>query len=287
MITPEKKSQNTTEPYIIVSFLERMEKREIRYMLTGEDVILGSGPHVNLYIPSKHIADQHVCICYENEYWHIKDISKGPLLLQRDGICFRDHILFEDGEVFHLAEAEIQIFFGHTRHSQDHDKMYRRSMLDSLTGISNLRSFELFLSQSLLRLNRYQSFVSLVLFDIDHFKNFNTQYGHPGGNEVLKWVAKQMAQLVRNEEMAARIGGEEFAVVLPQVPPEEAYEIAERIRATIEKQEILLQTGQRVKITVSSGIASTSNYQTGEWLMEQADQKLYQAKNQGRNCVVM
>lgn len=278
--------QPFTEPYLILSYPDKNEKRESRCILTGEDITLGSGPYVNLYIPLKNIAEQHVNICYENGDWHIKDVSKGPLLLQREGICFRDHIISEDGEVFSLAEAEIQVFFGHTRHSQDHDKLYKRSMLDKLTGISNLRAFELFLSQSLLRLTCYQGWVSLILLDIDHFKNFNTQYGHQGGNQVLQSVAKQIFDSIRLEELAARVGGEEFAVVLPQVPPGEALEIAERIRGKIEKMEILLNTKQKAKVTISAGIVSTSVYQPGEDLIKQADQKLYEAKSRGRNCVM-
>lgn len=266
---------------------EKQSYRESRYLLTGEDIVMGSSPHTTIHLPFKEIANEHVCVFYNQGNWHIEDISRGPYALRREGIFFRHHIVSEDGEVFNLGPVEFQIFLGNTRQSANHDEMYRRSMTDPLTQAHNRRSFEQHLSEAMHRLQHRSAWFSLVVFDIDFFKKFNTFYGHAGGDQVLKEVVQRVQRLVRKEEVVARIGGEEFAVILPDVGPEEAVEIGERIRSAVADEPFCLENGlQKAQVTLSAGVVSTDQYRETHLFLAQADQRLATAKQQGRNRVV-
>lgn len=279
--------------YVIVSLPKSQptgegELREVRYPLRGEDVTLGSSPHATISLPFEGIADRHVQIFYVDGEWHIEDVSRGPALLKREGICFRHHIIAEDGEAFFLGSIEVQVFLGNTRRSLNHDEMYQRSMTDPLTQAQNRRSFEQNLVQFMGAVPHRHPWLSLVVFDIDHFKDFNTLYGHAGGDHVLKEVVQRTRALVRENEVVARIGGEEFAVLLPDVGPDEALEVAERIRKAVADQAFFVRKeseNQPVRVTLSAGVASTDQPRDGHVFLAQADQRLLRAKQRGRNCV--
>jgi len=124
--------------------------------------------------------------------------------------------------------------------------------------------------------------------DLDHFKNINDRYGHQAGDKVLTHAARLITSTIRKVDVAGRVGGEEFCVVLPGAGPEEAMQIAERIRLRINDREILVKKSQTASISVSIGVCSAqeSNNYDFEQLQSIADARLYQAKQRGRNQVV-
>ena len=152
--------------------------------------------------------------------------------------------------------------------------------LDGLTGIKNHRAFQERLEEETSRAGRYGSPLSLLMLDVDHFKQYNDAFGHPAGDEVLKEVAGLMRECSRDTDVVARYGGEEFAVILPQTDPQGAAVIAERIRQAIEKAP---WAGRAV--TASLGVATLDPAWTGGELIAAADRALYQSKTSGRNRV--
>ncbi|MEP7382936.1 MAG: GGDEF domain-containing protein [Gemmatimonadota bacterium] len=147
--------------------------------------------------------------------------------------------------------------------------------------MKNRRSFEERLPEEMARINRTQQPVSLLLVDIDHFKAFNDTYGHPRGDEVLRFVARLLARSIRDTDMAARYGGEEFAVVLPNTDAAGAEMMGERLRDAISSSS---WTGRA--ITISVGVATaTSHLMDADALVDQADRALYRSKQAGRNRV--
>ncbi len=168
-----------------------------------------------------------------------------------------------------------------------HEQINQLTVTDGLTGIANRRAFERAMEVMHTRALRRNSAFSLIICDIDLFKKINDTCGHPFGDHVIRQVAAEMKAVVRSGDLAARIGGEEFAVLLEDTDTKGAAEVAERLRNRVEKKQIHHQ-GTPWPVTISSGVAAFPD-DTGdpEKLINYADQALYRAKQSGRNCVVV
>jgi len=152
---------------------------------------------------------------------------------------------------------------------------------DPLTGIHNRRYFDLFLNNEVNRSVRLGSGLAIVLLDIDHFKDYNDTFGHPAGDKVIQNVALCIKEGRRNTDVAARIGGEEFALVLPETQVEGALIVAEKIQEAIHSS-----LSFEHRITVSIGISSLSGADIkAETLVKEADLALYEAKQAGRDRI--
>lgn len=156
-------------------------------------------------------------------------------------------------------------------------------LTDPLTGVLNRRGFDLRLNEEFERARRYQAPLSLLLIDVDHFKEFNDTFGHVAGDETLRIVAQALNEGSRKHDIIARYGGEEFAVILPATGSDGAYVLAERLRRLVQQAAWPLRP-----VTISVGSASLTDEMMSVCdLIERADQALYAAKRGGRNmCVV-
>jgi diguanylate cyclase (GGDEF)-like protein len=170
-------------------------------------------------------------------------------------------------------------------------ELRRLVSIDSMTELANRRCFDEFLQQEWHRLTREQAPLSLILLDIDFFKNYNDTYGHQSGDECLKQVASLIAQAIkRPADLAARYGGEEFAIILPNTSLLGAIYIAEAIHAEVKAVEIAhLGSNISDRLTISCGIASLipSNSSSLDQLIANADQALYRAKLEGRDRIAV
>lgn len=161
-----------------------------------------------------------------------------------------------------------------------HESVQHLAVTDGLTGAFNRRYLDDFLAKELQRCARYQRGVSLILLDIDHFKEYNDAYGHPAGDEALRQVVGLLRKNVRAVDIVARYGGEEFAVVLPETDAAGAQAAAEKSRAAIGAHEF-----PHGPLTASLGVThcATADDLSPEALIARADQALYNAKRSGRN----
>jgi diguanylate cyclase (GGDEF)-like protein len=165
-------------------------------------------------------------------------------------------------------------------------RLEQMAMTDELTGLQNRRSFFLRGGDETKRAHRYRTPLSLLMLDLDHFKQVNDTYGHDFGDLVLQCVAHALEDSIREVDVLARIGGEEFAILLPNTRPEAAAELGERLRSAVES-ETCSSRGRRLNVTVSVGVASYDHDLLDlDGMLRIADQAMYQAKNQGRNRVV-
>ncbi|MEU8078980.1 diguanylate cyclase [Catellatospora citrea] len=156
---------------------------------------------------------------------------------------------------------------------------------DPLTGLHNRRSFEDRLNAALSRAGRAESAVSLLMLDLDHFKAVNDRHGHPAGDQVLRTVAALLVRELRGVDMAARLGGEEFGVLLPGIGHRDAVAVAERLRAAIARCPVVL-AGVTIQVTASFGVVSRpADGRTADELLARADDALYRAKRSGRDRV--
>jgi diguanylate cyclase len=165
---------------------------------------------------------------------------------------------------FHLAEARI----------------------DGLTSLANRRSFDDHLSRRFAERQQSKVPLSLLLVDIDHFKQFNDQYGHQAGDVVLQTIAEVLSAATREMDFVARYGGEEFALVLPATNLNEAVCAAERVRQAIASSVCDFE-GRQLRVTASVGIAEASDDDTLRGLFKRADSAMYAAKDHGRNCSML
>ncbi|MDF2180302.1 diguanylate cyclase [Aliiglaciecola sp. CAU 1673] len=165
------------------------------------------------------------------------------------------------------------------------NQLQKMALTDPLTGIANRRCFVDSVASELSRCRREQQPVSLLLLDLDHFKQVNDNYGHQVGDEALKSVSKTIRETLRQYDIFGRIGGEEFAVFLGNTGHEQAMEIAQRLCEAVSAQAIIYEKGQ-FELTTSIGITTVKDEANFEQLYLEADEALYHAKESGRNRVV-
>jgi diguanylate cyclase (GGDEF)-like protein len=159
---------------------------------------------------------------------------------------------------------------------------------DALTGLLNRRAFDALLAEEADRARRLGRSLALLLLDLDHFKSVNDTRGHPGGDAVLAAVARILGNEVRTIDKVARIGGEEFAVLLMETDAAEGFAVAGRLVEAVRAQPIVLGEGGALTITVSAGVAALPVHgEADATLLAAADKALYAAKHGGRNRAVL
>jgi len=166
-------------------------------------------------------------------------------------------------------------------------RLLEMNMKDALTGINNRRCLEIRLREEIERHKRYAHPLSLIIFDIDCFKQINDTYGHQCGDYILTEVAATISKTIRSEDILARFGGDEFCCLLPETSSGAALVLAERFRKKIARR-IFRSQNDKIKTTISLGVAALSEGDTkSAALLKKADDALYEAKNNGRNQVAL
>lgn len=188
--------------------------------------------------------------------------------------------------VFTLAVGQFAYAHNYQLRRRLELALLQASNTDPLTGVVNRRAFLPALRQELERSHRYGRKVALLMIDIDHFKRINDTHGHPSGDIVIRALAETCTRLTRKIDVVARMGGEEFAILLPETTVADAALVADRIRATLSQADIESVSGARLSFTVSIGVAEQPRAdESEETLIHLADAALYCAKERGRNRV--
>ncbi len=156
--------------------------------------------------------------------------------------------------------------------------------MDELTGLFNKRQFNKTLQIEIDRAKRYGNDLSLIIMDIDNFKHHNDTYGHAEGDKVLARLGEIIADSVRSSDQASRYGGEEFTVILPNTDGNNATVVAEKIRVALAEEDFFPVKNEKVNKTLSLGLTQYIADDDIESFVKRADAKLYEAKNQGKNC---
>jgi diguanylate cyclase len=171
---------------------------------------------------------------------------------------------------------------------EDLEAVRTESLTDPLTLLANRKYFDATLEKSIAEAISKNEPLSLMLTDIDHFKNFNDSFGHLTGDQVLRLVAMSVKHNVKGKDTAARYGGEEFAIILPNTALRAAVTVADHIRRAVMAKELIKRsTGEHLgRVTISIGVAALRKGDSGQSLIERADECLYAAKRHGRNRVM-
>jgi two-component system cell cycle response regulator len=203
------------------------------------------------------------------------------LMVPRD----REHFSRAGSELVHALAGHLTLVLDNARLSQ---RLHEMSTRDGLTRQLNHRAIYERLTEELERARRYHYPLSVILCDMDHFKEVNDTYGHLAGDAVLREGAEVLRDSLRTGDLLGRYGGEEFLAVLPQIELDAARAAAERLRLSLENLPVKLPSGSEARITASFGVASLDEMgasATSDLLVSLADRRLYDAKAAGRNCV--
>lgn len=184
-----------------------------------------------------------------------------------------------------LAEKEQELAeLKYVELAELNEKLEEQSVTDALTQIHNRRYLDQFLADEFLKALKLSRSLSVLMCDVDYFKQVNDNYSHAVGDDVLKVLAGLLKSSIRQDDLVARYGGEEFVIVFPQTQSGQAVKIAEKLRKIVEEYS-WQKIAEGLKVTISLGVASGTQYKSYEKLLARADLKLYEAKDAGRNQV--
>ncbi len=254
-----------------------------KYELYDPICTIGRDPQNEVVLDSDSVSRRHAILelCDAGRLIRDLDSTNGTYL---NDIQIRSAVL-SNGDLIKVGDTIFKYLSGSNVESLYHEEIYNMTISDGLTQISNKRFLMDHLDKEFSRAKRYDRQLSIVMFDLDHFKDVNDQYGHLTGDYVLKELAVILKKRIRKEEVFARYGGEEFVVVLPESDRESAFQFGEILRSMVEEH-IFEFEGQPLRVTISVGIGTLQTaMETISDLIKQADEFLYEAKGAGRNQV--
>ncbi|MEZ6124849.1 MAG: GGDEF domain-containing protein [Planctomycetaceae bacterium] len=238
-----------------------------------------------LSLPDSSVSRQHAVIERTDSGYRITDLGS------TNGTCINERRIttaeLHPGDRIQFGSFIFKFLSTNHIELQYHEAVYSMMTRDGLTGTLNKRSFMEILDREFHRSVHRGTDLSLIMFDVDHFKSVNDTWGHLAGDEVLQELGRRIGRIVEDHDVFARYGGEEFAVLLAGVSQDEARRLAETIRQTVAVEPFATGAGP-LELTVSLGVADTremSPESVSADLIQRADQRLYLAKGSGRNRV--
>lgn len=272
----------TASPVLVVISGKPLGKS---FFITKESMVLGRDLQTDISIGETSISRRHTEFRFTPEGVFVKDLGSTNGTYVNDQKAEAERVL-QDGDLIRCGNTILKFLREGKIENLHYDKMYQLANVDDLTGALNKKAVTEIIHEEYARSVSKQTPLTLLVFDIDHFKKTNDMFGHPAGDYVLKETCGLIKnRMTRQKDALGRIGGEEFTLVLRETPLRIAVEVAERIRSTIEKNNFTYD-GKQIPVTISIGICSLdSTIKSPEDLISTADKALYDAKNQGRNRV--
>jgi diguanylate cyclase (GGDEF)-like protein len=254
-----------------------------KYDLNSAEFTIGRSSKCDIQIDQESISRNHAAIINDGKRVVLKDLGS------TNGTYVNDQLISEydvrNGDYIKIGRTIFKFLAGGNIESSYHEEIYRLTTIDGLTQIFNKRYFTENMEREISRSQRYGRALTLIMFDIDHFKAINDESGHLAGDHVLKHLANAVRSKIRREDVFARYGGEEFAILLPEVGIRGATTTAEKIRKVVEKTEFVFEE-EVIPVTISLGVAGvTKEITDADALVKAADERLYEAKRSGRNRV--
>jgi two-component system, cell cycle response regulator len=256
-----------------------------KYVLDSDEFTIGRDVKNNIVVDLDNVSRRHAKIFTRQGKTYVSDLgsTNGTYLNDEEVV---EETTLRSGDYVKVGGSIFKFLSGGNIESLYYEEIYQLTIVDGLTQINNKRYFLEYLEREMGRCLRYHRSLSLIMFDLDHFKRINDTNGHLAGDYVLRELAQLLRQLIRKEECFARYGGEEFAIVIPESGPENARRFAEKFRKMIEDHRFEFE-GKQIDVTVSIGVTEmTADMTEPEQFIKVADENLYKAKKGGRNRVV-
>ncbi len=253
-----------------------------KYNLDQANIIIGRSSKSDVQIDQESVSRNHAKIINTGKSIILRDLGSTNGTYVNDQLI--DEYVLRDGDFIKIGRTIFKFLSGGNIENAYHEEIYRLTTVDGLTQVFNRRYFLEQLDREVSRSKRYRRELSLIMFDIDHFKQINDTYGHPAGDYVLKQLATVIKGKIRREDILARYGGEEFAIVLPEIDGANALQFADKVRKLVEKAPFKFED-TKISVTVSVGVGTCLDSDDAANLIKRTDEKLYEAKGAGRNCV--
>ena len=256
-----------------------------RFVLRGPTHIVGRLPELDISLDEDAVSRNHARFSLGSYGWTVEDLGS------TNGSHVNDERIngskqLNDGDLLRFGSAILKFMSGTNVEAAYHEEIYKMSVIDALTGAHNKRYLLEALEKEVSRSVRYSQPLSIVMFDIDHFKKVNDSHGHLAGDAVLAEMGKRIRPRIRKEDLFARYGGEEFCLVLANTSCANAIVFADEVRRIVEREPFRHQ-GVELSITSSFGVAELANPKMSATdMIAKADEHLYTAKRNGRNQVI-
>jgi len=255
-----------------------------RYVIEEEELTIGRDVKNHIVVDLDNVSRRHAKITVREGKYFVVDLGS------TNGTYLNDEEVLEEtplrsGDFVKVGGSIFKFLSGGNIETLYHEEIYQLTIVDGLTQINNKRYFLEYLEREMGRCHRYNRALSLLMFDIDHFKKINDTNGHLAGDYVLRELAGVVRPRIRKEECFARYGGEEFSVVMPEAGAQNARRFAEKVRKMIEDHPFAFE-GKQISVSVSIGVADmTADMTEPLQFIKVADGALYKAKKEGRNRV--
>jgi len=280
-----KPSTDTGNDCLVIIYSKESANLGKRFVLdpVAGGLTIGRGADNGIVLESDSVSRRHARFEQKDSTWWVTDLRSTNGTYVNDELVVEhklrraDHIKIGDTIFKYLAGSDVEAAY--------HEEIYRMTIVDGLTQAHNKRFLLETLEKEISRARRYVRPLSLIMFDLDHFKKINDTFGHLAGDYVLREVAALVRGRIRRDEVFARYGGEEFAILLPETDLAGAQRVSEEIRGLVAQHHFVFERDS-IPVTVSMGGAQLSDATKDiEAFIEVADRKLYEAKHGGRNRV--
>ena len=244
---------------------------------------MGRDDETDVCLIDDSVSRYHCEISHHDSGWYVRDLgsTNGTYV----GGHSVDRAQLKDGDLIKVGATIFKFLMSDDLDAASREEIYRLAVIDGLTQIYNRRYLEEFLEREISRCRRHGRPMSLIMFDIDGFKEINEQFGHLSGDFVLKHVADKLNRRIRREELFVRFSGDKFIVALPETDLEDALKFADIIRESVEIMPIAFDSW-KIPITISVGVGRFDHKMTvPAELITSADNALCRAKNKGRNAI--
>lgn len=259
-----------------------------RIELTGAPLVIGRSPRSDLQLDEDSVSRQHVRIepdpkNPEGGVWQISDLDSTNGTYVNDALIRT--VALQHNDQIQVGRSILRYLTGNSIERAYHEEIYKLMSMDGLTQLKNRRAFDESIADEIMRSVRFERPLTVCLMDIDKFKTINDQFGHLAGDSVLRQLGAILRNNLRKNDVIGRLGGEEFAALLPEVDRAGGVVVAEKIRRIVEQHRFEFDR-TLIPVTISIGVAErVQDDSEPSHLIGRADELLYQAKNSGRNRV--
>ena len=282
MLTPfSQVPENPSQQWLIQ--LHPLDLEQSKIKINSDQMVIGRSECCELQLDDHWVSRQHAKIRRTSAGFEIRDLGSTNGVMVND-LPVREALL-QSGDRIRIGKRIFRFLSDADVESKYYETVYSMMTRDGLTGAFNKRYLMEYLEREVLRSRRFQRPLSVILFDVDHFKSINDTYGHLAGDDVLRELSKRVQELVGADEVFSRFGGEEFAIVA-EWAPSDARAWAERCRHLVAVEPFSTCAGP-LEVTISLGVASPppESLNRPQELLADADNRLYEAKRAGRNRV--